>query len=86
MKQGKAIVVLLLLAYAFADMSTKFVVTSEYPNSVSLLGGNFMLYWNTNVTANTIEFAMVATTLGWVALTINPDAVSGMQNGDTMIG
>jgi hypothetical protein len=58
------------------------VTPGEYPSSVSLEGGNFLLSWKVDKAAGTIQFAMTANGMGYVALGIGKT----MTNSDNMIG
>jgi len=69
---------------AVAPLTPDDVTDGEYPNSVQLLDGNFILYWKIESNSR-INVAIVAKTTGWVGIGFNPED-DGMLNCDMIMG
>ena len=77
-------VLLLLLLGA----SSAFQFQRNYRNSTTLhhdrAGKTYILYWDVDISTQTIYFAVDASTTGWVGFGISPDG--GMPDSDVVIG
>ena len=60
-------------------------LSQEYRFSATLdPDGQYKLYWNYNLTTQTISFAVRVQTIGWVGFGISPNG--GMVGSDVVIG